>query len=328
MTDRLNREINYLRISVTDCCNLRCTYCMPTQEVVWMKHEDLLRYEEIIRLCRLFAQTGISRVRLTGGEPLMRRELCRLVAGIRTVPGIERVSLTTNGTRLKELLPRLVQAGLTGVNISLDTLDRRQYAAITQRDALEQVLSGLTAALDSPLTVKLNCVAKQDNDDQLVPLAELARGHDIAVRFIELMPVGRGGRFPGRTEQEIRAILEHALGPMEPVTESMTKTLGAGPGHYFAIPGFRGKVGFISAVSHPFCGSCNRVRLTASGFLKTCLQYETGVDLRALLRSGVEDARILDAIRTAIQEKPAQHHFGQYAGQVGDETRNMNQIGG
>ncbi len=324
MIDSFSREIDYLRISVTDHCNLRCVYCIPPENVVWMKHEELLNYEEIIRLCRLFAQAGIYRVRLTGGEPLMRRELYRLVSGIRDVPGIESISLTTNGTLLKEQLPGLIEAGLTGVNISLDTLDRKQYIAITQRDALDKALSGFAAALASPLRVKLNCVAKQDNDDQLVPLAGLAKDNDIAVRFIELMPVGMGERFPGRTENEIRDILERSFGPMKPVEEK----LSAGPGHYFSLPGFQGKIGFISAMTHKFCGSCNRVRLTASGFLKTCLQYEIGVDLRALLRNGSEDAVILDAIRVAIFEKPAQHHFSQRSGKAVDETRNMNQIGG
>ncbi len=324
MIDSFSREIDYLRISITDRCNLRCVYCMPSENVVWMKHGDLLSYEEVIRLCRLFAQTGIHRVRLTGGEPLVRWELYRLVSGIRDVPGIESISLTTNGILLKEHLPGLIEAGLTGVNISLDILDKEQYITITRRDALDKVLSGFAAALESPLKVKLNCVAKQDNYDQLVLLAGLAKDNNIAVRFIELMPVGMGGRFSGRTENEIRDILEHAFGPMKPVDEK----LGAGPGHYFSLPGFRGKIGFVSAMTHKFCGSCNRVRLTASGFMKTCLQYETGVDLRALLRNGSEDAVILDAIQAAIRDKPAQHHFSQRSGEAGDETRNMNQIGG
>lgn len=324
MTDHFSREISYLRISVTDRCNLRCVYCMPPEDVVWMKHRDLLSYEEIIRLCRLFAQTGIHNVRLTGGEPLVRRHLYRLVFGIRDIPGIQTVSLTTNGVLLKEQLPDFIRAGLTGVNISLDTLDRTQYIAITRQDELDRVLAGLAAALDASLHVKLNCVIKQDNSNQIVPLAGLAKDHDLSVRFIELMPVGMGGQFSGCTENEIRAILENAFGPMQPVRE---KT-GAGPGHYVSLPGFRGNIGFISAVTHPFCQTCNRVRLTAAGFLKTCLQYETGADLRTLLRNGAEDALILKAICTAIQEKPAQHHFNQYAGQAGDETKNMHQIGG
>lgn len=325
MIDGFGRSIDYLRISVTDRCNLRCVYCMPPEGVEWMDHEEMLSYEEIIRLCSLFAQVGIRKVRLTGGEPLARRDLPELVRGIHAIDGIESIALTTNGLLLQEQLPALLEAGLTAVNLSLDTLDRAQYAAITRRDALDQALSGLYAALDAPgLRVKLNCVPMGENDAQLVPLADLAREHDLAVRYIELMPIGLGGSLPRRTEEEVRAMLEAAFGPMTPCDES----LGAGPGHYFTIPGFRGKIGFISAMTHQFCDGCNRVRLTATGFLKTCLQYETGRDLRTLLRDGSGDEVLLEAIRSAILHKPAQHHFLDATGLREDERHNMHQIGG
>ena len=325
MIDGQGRSIDYLRISVTDRCNLRCVYCMPPDGVEWMPHGDMLSYEEIIRLCTLFARRGIRKVRLTGGEPLARKGLPQLVAGIKAIDGIESIAMTTNGVALAGQLPDLLAAGLTAVNVSLDTLDRAQYAAITRRDKLPEALEGLRAALAAPgLRVKLNCVPMGENDGQLVPLAELARDHDLAVRYIELMPIGLGGDLPGRTEEQVRAKLEAAFGPMTPCGDS----LGAGPGHYFTVPGFVGKIGFISAMTHQFCHQCNRVRLTATGFLKTCLQYETGVDLRALLRSGAGDEAIDQAIAAAILQKPLRHHFCDAAGQREDERHNMNQIGG
>lgn len=324
MTDGQGRIIDYLRVSVTDRCNLRCVYCMPPQGVEWMPHEAIITYEEILRLCRLFAGLGVRRVRLTGGEPLARKGLDGLVQGLKEIGGIEAVALTTNGTLLADQLPALRAAGLDGVNLSLDTLDRMQFAAMTRRDGLDKALAGLNAALKVPgLTVKLNCVPTTENMDQLAPLAGLAKDKPLAVRFIELMPIGLGGGLPPVTEAEIRTRLERAYGPLSPCEADR----GGGPCRYFRARGFVGKIGFISAMSHQFCATCNRVRLTATGFLKTCLQYDCGVDLRALIKSGADDAALQSAMERAITEKPVQHHFGQ-AGGGADETRNMNQIGG
>ena len=324
MLDRFGRQIRYLRISVTDRCDLRCVYCMPEHGVEHLPHSALLSYEQIVRLARLFAELGIDQIRLTGGEPLVRRGLPQLVRALKDVEGIRTVNLTTNGVLLAEQLPALLAAGLDGVNLSLDTLDRAQYAALTRRDELPRALAGLEAALAAPgLTVKLNCVPVGDNDSQLVPLAALARDRDLAVRFIELMPIGLGATLPRRTQAEVLEHLEEAFGPALPCAQ----TGGAGPGHYVTFPGFRGRVGFISAMTHQFCGSCNRVRLTATGFLKTCLQYEDGADLKALLDAGADDAALRGAIEEAIFHKPAQHHFAAPRA-PGDERRNMNQIGG
>ena len=324
MLDGLGRSIDYLRVSITDRCNLRCVYCMPCEGVEWVDHSAVLSYEELLRLCRLFAELGVSRVRLTGGEPLVRRDLDHIVRGIRAIPGIHAVTLTTNGVLLAEQLPGLLDAGLSGVNLSLDTLDREQFQAITRRDALPAALAGLNAALAAPgLNVKLNCVPMGDNDDQLIPLAAMARDHDMAVRFIELMPIGLGSSLPRRTEAQVLEILEAAYGPAHPTGWAG----GAGPGHYVTFDGFRGRVGFISAITHQFCDQCNRVRLTATGFLKTCLQYESGVDLKALLASGADDEALRSAMADAIQRKPAAHHFTE-GREDADERRNMNQIGG
>ena len=324
MLDQFGREISYLRISVTDRCNLRCRYCMPAQGVTWMDHSAILTYEQIVRIVRASAALGIKKVRLTGGEPLVRKGLAGLVDALKAIDGIASVTLTTNGLLLVEQLPDLLQAGLDGINLSLDTLDRAQFAHITRRDTLPQALAGLEAALAAPgLRVKVNCVPTGENDDQLIPLAELARSRRLDVRFIELMPIGLGSALPRRTEQEVREILERTFGPALPCPQGG----GDGPGRYLTFAGFTGRVGFISAMTHQFCSGCNRVRLTAAGFLKTCLQYDQGVDLKALLEAGADDAALQAAIGEAIRSKPASHHFGGDK-QAADEGRNMNQIGG
>ena len=211
------------------------------------------------------------------------------------------------------------------MNISLDTLNREQFRAITRRDDLDRVLAGLNAALDCPgLNVKINCLPMGRNDDQLVPLVELARERPLSVRFIEVMPIGLGKELTYRSEDEVRAMLETRFGPMEP----FHGRLGNGPCHYFSLPGFAGKVGFISALSHQFCSECNRVRLTSDGFLKTCLQYELGVDLKALMQDGRDDAFLAEAVRQAIYNKPLQHHFADTSGQEALEHHGMSQIGG
>lgn len=325
MTDGQNRDISYLRLSVTDRCNLRCTYCMPAEGVPSLAHSEILSYEELLRLVRLLAQLGVRRVRLTGGEPLVRKNLERLVAGLKEVPGIRWVGLTTNGVLLKEQLPGLLRAGLDGVNLSLDTLDREQYRQITRRDAFKQALEGLEAARAcSALRVKLNCVPTALNRDQWVPLAALAKeAPALDVRFIELMPIGLGCGLPRCEEGEVLAELEGVFGSGRP----FPREPGAGPAHYVTFDGFSGRVGFISAVSHPFCGGCNRLRLTARGGLKPCLQYGLETDLAALLRGGAGDEELTAQIRRTVWEKPAGHHFWR-ASELGDEGRAMNQIGG
>lgn len=324
MYDRYGRDIRYLRVSVTDRCNLRCRYCMPEEGVEWVDHSAVLSYEQIVRLVRLAAGLGVEKVRLTGGEPLVRRGLAGLVRELKAIDGIRTVTLTTNGVLLADQLPGLLEAGLDGVNLSLDTLDREQFAALTRRDALPRALEGLEAALAAPgLTVKINCVPSGGNDSQLVPLAALARDRELSVRFIELMPIGLGDSLTRRTEEEVLARLEEAFGPAIPCPAD---ALG-GPSRNVTFEGFRGRVGFISAVSHQFCRSCNRVRLTATGFLKTCLQYDHGADLKALLDAGADDGTLRAAMEQAIAHKPASHHFGGRR-EAADERRNMNQIGG
>ena len=322
MIDALGRNIDYLRISVTDRCSLRCTYCMPESGVQWLEHEQILRYEDLLRLCRIFVSLGITKFKITGGEPLVRKGVTDFIAALKRLEGVQSVTLTTNGVELASQLPALLDAGIDGINLSLDTLDRERFAARTRRDALPQVLKGLAAARAVPgLNLKLNCVSMAGCAEDWIALAALAKDSPLTVRFIELMPIGLGQGSVSVTEREVSEALEAVYGKLTPYDTP----LGNGPAHYCSLPGFVGKIGFISAVSHGFCDRCNRVRLTASGYLKTCLQYETGADLSALLRE--PDDTIRAAIEEAIGRKPASHQFRAAAVERG-ETHIMSQIGG
>lgn len=322
MLDGLGRNIDYLRISVTDRCSLRCTYCMPETGVEWLPHTKILRYEDLLRLCRIFVSLGITKFKITGGEPLVRKGIAGFIAQLKAIDGVRSVTITTNGVSLTEQLPALLDAGIDGINLSLDTIDRERFAALTRRDCLPQVLEGLDAALAVPgLNLKINCVAAPGCAEDWIALAALAKEQGVTVRFIELMPIGMGQAGVSCSEAEVAAALEAVYGPMTPYDTP----LGNGPAHYCTLPGFRGKIGFISAVSHAFCDHCNRVRLTAPGYLKTCLQYDTGADLAALLQE--PDETIRAAIAAAIERKPASHQF--HASAVdGGETHIMSQIGG
>lgn len=321
MLDQFGRNIDYLRVSITDRCNLRCRYCMP-EDLPFIPHEEILRYEEIVRLCALGAELGIRNLKITGGEPLVRRGCTDLMRALKTLPGIEHVTLTTNGVLLEENLSDLIDLGVDGLNISLDTLDREEYRRITGRDDLPRVLSALHAALSAGLKVKLNCVPLAGTGmEELLRVAALARDSRLDVRFIEMMPLGHGREFaplePGLLEKAVRSAFP-SLTPSE-------KKRGFGPARYYASPEFQGAVGFIDAVSHNFCGSCNRVRLTSEGYLKLCLCHGEGLDLRALLRGGASDGEIKAAVAAGIAGKPARHSFDK--GGAG-EGRNMSQIGG
>ena len=308
MKDNWNREINYIRISVTDRCNLRCVYCMPEEGVPCFSNEEVLSYEEIVRVCTLLKKLGIMRVKLTGGEPLVRKQMDRLVRALKTDCGMESVTLTTNGILLKEQMKGLADAGLDAVNISLDTLDRKKYELLTRRDHLQETLDGIREALCYPqITVKLNCVPTEKNWDELPELAGLAGEHRLAVRFIEMMPIGLGQKEKGISEEKVKRLLEEKYGNMQLCPDS--KRNGNGPAHYYQIEGFAGKIGFISAISHQFCSGCNRIRLTSDGKLKTCLQYGDTLDVRALLRNGTPDEEIVEQVRQEILKKPGCHHF-------------------
>ena len=325
MFDRYQRDIHYLRLSVTDLCNLRCRYCMP-DGVEKLEREAVLTYEEFLRLAALFARCGIDTVRVTGGEPLVRKNVAQLVAGLKETPGIRRVTLTTNAVLLAEQLPALLDAGLDGVNISLDTLRPEVFRQITARDDFAAVQAGLQAALQSGLPVKLNCVPQAGvNEGELEQLAALAKDNAMQVRFIEMMPIGYGAAMPCISGPELRARFARRWPELAPLSAAQEHALGDGPAVYYTVPGWQGSIGFIAAVHGKFCASCNRVRLTSQGFLRPCLASETGCDLRALLRSGADDAQLLAAIRETIWAKPREHHFNDSSMPA---TRGMYRIGG
>ena len=297
---------------------------MPEEGIRQIPRTELLDTDEIVRICKVASELGISRIKLTGGEPLVRRICTPLVKELKAIPGICQVTLTTNGILLGEQLPGLMEAGLDAVNISLDTLEETTFRKITRRDDFHQVLKGLRAALSYPsLKVKLNCVPTFQSDEELLQVAALARENPLHVRFIEMMPIGLGKEFAARGEELIKSVLEKEYGSMTPTEEK----LGNGPCHYYTLEKFTGRIGFISALSHKFCDSCNRVRLTSTGFLKGCLQFEDGADLKVLLRSGCSDGMLKETIEKVIYEKPVGHNFQEHK-KGNEESHIMAQIGG
>ena len=328
MFDHNGRNIDYLRISVTDRCNLRCKYCMP-EGINNLPMSEILTYEEICTVVEAAAELGIRHIKLTGGEPLVRLGLVFLIQKLKAVPGIETVTLTTNGILLEKELPALIQAGLDAVNISLDTMDGGIYREITGRDGLDTVLSAVrTAAAADPraLRVKINAVSLDLGEDNLRALIDIARNMPVDVRFIEMMPIGFGKDFPALPHSELLKKLKD----MYPGMQRDCRRHGFGPAVYYTIPGYQGSVGLISAIHGKFCGTCNRVRLTSQGYLKACLCYNDGADLRAILRSGMPETEmhraLLDAMRAAIFHKPDAHCFDKPAEIT--ENAGMNAIGG
>ena len=326
MIDRCGRNIDYLRISVTDRCNLRCIYCMPEEGIRLTEREKILQEPEIIRVCKVMAELGITKIKLTGGEPLVRPRIPGLIRQIKEISGIEKVTLTTNGILLKDQMQNLADAGLDSLNISLDTLDRECFRKITRRDFLDGTLEGIREAMKYPeVQLKINCVPLGMEEQDLCGIAEFARENPVHVRFIEMMPIGYGSSFTGMSQEKIMNLLEQKFGKMILYNG---KPLGNGPCTYYTVDGFEGKIGFISAISHKFCSQCNRIRLTSQGYLKTCLQYTAGRDLRAVLRNGGTDEELKDRIRAALAEKPDGHHFREKAKEDDTESLCMSQIGG
>ena len=326
LSDSFSRPITYLRVSVTDKCNLRCVYCMPESGLPWLRRDELLSYEEIIDLVRAAASVGVRTIRLTGGEPLVRRDLHRLVAGINAIDGIEDIALSTNAVLLEEQLDDLVRAGLRRANISLDTLRDDRFEQIARRPGLDKVLRGIDASIAAGLgPVKLNCVVMRgQNDDEIEAFAELARDREIFVRFIEVMPVHENLELQRDSYVSADEILErvgaiHAL-------QSVGGPPGNGPARYFAFEGAKGAVGVISPLSHDYCERCNRVRLTADGRLRLCLFGDHHIDLRTPLRAGATDEDIASILRSAMTIKPERHHLK--LGEASSRMRAFSEIGG
>lgn len=322
MIDGFHRTIDYIRISVTDRCNLRCRYCMPPEGISCLPMQEILTYEEIVRLCRIFAHLGIQKVKITGGEPFVRKNVCHLITQIKQIPGIRSVTITTNGILTRPHLESLKSIGIDGINFSLDTLNPATFCQITGRNGLEDVLAAIHQAvlLDIP-NIKINCVPMHGiNVSEVSKIAAFAKDAPIQVRFIEMMPIGLGKDFQFVSESQIIKYLLDTYGHLEPVNIK----LGNGPAHYYHISGFKGHIGFISAMSHMFCEQCNRIRLTTDGQLKTCLFYEEGIDLKYLLRSGANDEKMQQQIRSALLNKPQHHEMSS----LSPEHRGMSQIGG
>jgi GTP 3',8-cyclase len=327
LIDPRNRRIDYLRVSVTDRCNLSCVYCRPRSNMKAMAHGDILRYEEIRRLVAMAAPLGISHVRITGGEPLVRRGIVPFIASLRDIAGIEDISVTTNGVLLQEMAAGLRAAGISRLNISLDTLDPKRFSAITGSDLWSKVWQGIETAEEIGFDpIKLNMVpVRSVNDDEVVAFARLTLERKIHVRFIEFMPIGARDRWNIDVcvpTGEIRRSIENVFGPLEPAGSGA----GAGPSQNFRVPGGQGVIGFITPISKHFCDSCRRLRLTADGKIRPCLLSDTEIDVKSPMRGGCSDAELERLLRLALEIKPERHYIAELPG--GCFERTMSRIGG
>jgi GTP 3',8-cyclase len=326
LMDGHGRRISDVRVSVTDRCNFRCQYCMPAEGLPWLEREAVLSFEEIVRLTTILAEMGVRDVRLTGGEPLVRRDFPALAAMLGQVPGVEDLSVTTNGYLLERDAEALVRAGVNRFNVSIDSLQRDRFFAMTRRDALPRVLRGLEALAQFPEAhpIKVNAVAMRGfTEDEALPFAEFARSHPYEVRFIEFMPLDADHNWTPDSVlsgDEIRAAIS-AVHPLEAEPREAHATA-----RVYRFADGQGKIGFINPVSDPFCGDCNRIRLTADGKLRTCLFSLNETDLRAPLRSGASDDEVAGVIRAAVWRKELKHRVND-AGFV-QPARSMSAIGG
>lgn len=323
MLDQYGRSIDYLRISVTDRCNLRCRYCMP-EPIDAVQHADILRYEEILRICRAAIELGITKFKVTGGEPLVRAGCTEFIAELKKQPGTQQVTLTTNGLLLEKNLDALADAGLDGVNISLDTTDNTRFQRITgyTGNGADTLLRVLEECCAKGLKTKINAVLLEETEEDAPELAAIAETLPVDVRFIELMPIGFGTAMRRVSPDDILSALRKRWPDLAPTDEKR----GNGPAHYYKSAALLGRIGFIDAVSHKFCADCNRVRLTSTGQLKPCLCYADSADLRTLIRVGCTDGELKEALRASVYAKPRAHCFD--TGAAVTERHAMSQIGG
>lgn len=320
MNDRYDRNIEYIRVSVTDKCNLKCVYCMP-EDIEYTKNDKLLTDVEIIKLCKIFAQKGIKKVKITGGEPLVRKDINKLIKSIKNINGIDEVTITTNGILLEKFINDLE---VDCINVSLDSIDEKEFLNITKYNLLSKVLKGIDSALDIGKRVKINCVPIGVNgkwQKNVIDIINFCEHKKIDVRFIEMMPIGKGKEFEPITQQMVIELIEEKFGKLS----SYEKKLGNGPAKYLTSKKLKIKLGFISALTHEFCSTCNRVRLTSDGYLKSCLFFEDGVNLKDI----INDENLLNkSIEMAIYNKPEKHEFLNYKDMENFETKKMFQIGG
>ena len=328
LVDGQNRQIRYLRVSLTDRCNFRCTYCMPEEGVDLAPKSDVLNFEELMRVVNMFAQLGVTKIRLTGGEPTLRKDIVLLVKQLKAIEGLESVQMTTNGILLPKFALELKKAGLNGVNISLDTLEPTTFFKLSRRSSLSSVLEGIDAALDAGLPTKINTVAlKHVNENEIADLCEFAWTKGAVPRFIEHMPMSSGDVFSKDQflpASDIRQAIETRFGAIELVKESSVGD--AGPSRYYRVLANHKTFGNISAMTENFCGVCNRVRLSATGDLHGCLGYDDTLSLRELMRDGASDRDIQNTLRTLLKLKRSGHQFTDSG--AGAPQKHMVSIGG
>jgi cyclic pyranopterin phosphate synthase len=324
LTDAFNRTIEYVRLSVTDRCDLRCTYCLPPGYHDFVEPEQWLTFDEIVRVIRAFTELGVYRVRLTGGEPLTRHGLPELAARLNALPNLQDLSLSTNGVQLRRHAGALRQAGVQRINVSLDSLQPERFAAITGGGKLNKVLDGLAAAREAGLhPIKINMVVmNQVNDDEIEDMVRFCIEQDFTLRLIETMPMGDTGRSASSHYLDLKVVYRWLAERFELVPAVMS---GGGPARYVQVAGTALRIGFITPISRHFCESCNRVRLSADGALYLCLGQDEKVELRPLLRTGISDKGLKDAIRAAIARKPEKHEFREQPRKI---VRFMSRTGG
>ncbi|MEO1435674.1 MAG: GTP 3',8-cyclase MoaA [Bacteroidota bacterium] len=326
--DNHGREINYLRLAVTDRCNLRCFYCMPEEGIKYVPQKDLLSYEEMLRICSLLAKMGIKKVRITGGEPFVRRNLEYFIRELNKIDGIEQIHLTTNGTITQHLIPHFREMGIKSVNLSLDSLDRDRFFEITRRDEFPKVMASLDALIESGIKTKINAVVMDGkNIDDILPMVEMTRNKPISVRFIEEMPFnGEGAKYP-HLNWNYKQIIEH-IKTQYPTLEKLPDPPFS-TSYNYQIPGFAGSVGVIAAYTRTFCGTCNRIRLTPKGVLKTCL-YDDGVfNLKTFIREGATDKQLEDLFLNALGNRAKDGYEAEKRRNFGSPiTESMSTIGG
>ncbi len=327
LIDIHKRRIDYLRISITDRCNLSCVYCKPRSETKMLSHVDILTYEEILRLVSIAVPLGISRVRVTGGEPLARRDVIDFLAALKRVAGLDDISLTTNGVFLANMAEDLARSGMPRLNVSLDSLDPKKFLQITGSDSWDAVWRGINRAEElgfSPL--KLNVVPVRGlNDDEIAAFARLTLERRFHVRFIEFMPIGSKDRWSRDScvpSEEVRSIIEREFGTLVPVASGSS----GGPSSNFAVPGAQGIIGFISPITRHFCESCRRLRLTADGKIRPCLLSDTEIDIKSPLRNGCDDKELERLLKLSLEIKPARHYINETSGNYFQRT--MSKIGG
>ncbi|MBS1587200.1 MAG: GTP 3',8-cyclase MoaA [Bacteroidetes bacterium] len=328
ITDSHGRHINYLRLAVTDRCNLRCAYCMPEEGLKWLQRSELLSYEEMLRLCRILVKEGIEKIRITGGEPFARKDIMGFLEALSQVEGLKELSITTNGVLTAPFVPELKRIGVKAINLSLDTLDKQRFYDITRRDELERVMDTLTALLQHEIEVKVNAVVMaRRNTMDIIPMAELTKDNHVDVRFIEEMPFNGAGKQYEALEWDHVRILDEIRSRYPNIHK--VKDAPHSTSYNYCIPGHKGNVGIIAAYTRSFCGTCNRIRITPHGRLKTCLYDEGVFDVRALLRSGMEDEAIAGALVAAVKGKAVDGWEAEHTRHAGNlVSESMATIGG